>query len=273
MPYVNLGDLPAPPDNLCNLFANCDDTAVQFDLSGESVTYYNETLNQLFVSSNGVIYGPEGRLGAACAACPQRLPHSAELNQVMAGLWRDMDASAGIGQWYAALLDGWLPTDTVFYANWHEVAQAGDPSLTSSHAIAIVLDGQSEPDGRIYYTYASISDRGKLEEAGYAIGLENKTGDRGETLAYAPCYDSGCLPDAPVGDPPANGTTWRLDPAVVGGDSALTFTFQARITAPARTLLTNQVQASNDGVPELLAATADTLVEYRYYFPAVTAGN
>ncbi|HIP72130.1 MAG TPA: hypothetical protein EYH05_12125, partial [Anaerolineae bacterium] len=270
IPYVNLGDLATPPPNLCGLFTNCDDTAVQFDLSSESVTYYNETLNQLFVSANGVIYGPEGHLGVACTACPQRLPNSAELNQVMAGLWRDMDASNGIGQWYAALLDGWLPTDTVFYANWNGVAQAGDPALTSSHAIAIVLDGQSEPDGRIYYTYYYISDRDRLEEAGYTIGLENKSGDQGKTLAYAPCYDSGCLPDAPAGDPPADGVTWRLDPAIVGGDSALTFTFQARATAPAGTLLTNLVQAGNDSTPDLLAATADTLVQYRYYFPVVT---
>ena len=269
IPYVNLGDLATPPPNLCGLFTNCDDTAVQFDLSGESVTYYKETLNQLFISSNGVIYGPEGHLGAACAACPQRLPNSAELNQVMAGLWRDMDASNGIGQWYAALLDGWLPTDTVFYANWNGVAQAGDPSLTSSHAIAIVLDGQSEPDGRIYYTYAYISDPGKLADVGYTIGVENKDGSQGQTLAFAPCPDSACLNGVSTGAPPANGVTWRLDPAIIGGDSALTFTFQARVIAPTGTLLTNQVQASNDSTPDLLTATADTLVEYRYYFPVV----
>lgn len=269
IPYVNLGELANPPANLCDLFANCDDTAVQFDLAGEQITFYQETLNQLFVSSNGLVYGPEGYLGLACSACPQRLPNAVELNQVMAGLWRDMDASNGFGQWYGALLDGWLPNDTVFYANWHEVAQAGDPFLSSSHAVAVVLDGQTEPDGRIYYTYQTISDPDRLMDAGYTIGVENKSGTLGQTVAFAPCADSACLYAGATGTPPANGTTYRLDPAIIGGVSAQSFTYQVRVTAPAGSLVSNQAQAGNDGSPELLTAVADTLVEYRTYFPIV----
>ena len=271
LPYLNLGDQLNAPDNLCDLFTNCDDTAVHFDLSGEpaSYTFYGESLTDLIVSANGVIYGPEGQQGIACSACPQPVPVATELNQVMAGLWRDLDASLGVGQWYGALLTDWIPGHTVFYANWHDVGQAGDPFVTSRHAIAVVLDGQSEPNGRIYYLYDSIPDPTSITAYGYAIGVENSAGDGGQLVGFAPCHDAICTQAAAVGAIPAYGTTLRLDPAIVGGTSAKTFTYQVRVTAEAGTLLTNVVDMTFGGSSEKETAVADVMVEHRIYLPVL----
>lgn len=269
--YINLGDQLGTSSNLCDLFSNCDDTAVHFDLSGEpaSYTFYGESLTDLFVSANGVIYGPEGHLGVACAACPQPVPVATELNQVMAGLWRDLDASFGTGQWHGALLEDWIPGHTVFYANWHDVGQAGDPFTTSRHAIAIVLDGQTEPNGRIYYLYDYVPDPENIMDYGYTIGVENKVGDAGQIVGFAPCADASCTQSAATGYIPAYGTTLRLDPAIVGGASAKTFTYQVQVKAEPGTLLTNSVDMTFSGNSEKNTAVADVSVAYRTYLPIV----
>jgi uncharacterized repeat protein (TIGR01451 family) len=272
LPYVNLGDLDV--SNLCDHFENCDEGHVFFDLNaldGQSYDFYGQTLSELYVSANGIIFGPEGWLGIACAACPQRLPEPAELNQVMAGLWRDMDTSNGVGQWYGAVLSGLLPNaaDKVFYANWHDAGQFGDPLLTSRHAIAIVLNGQSEPAGRIYYIYDHISDRAALAAHGYTIGVENKDGREGLTHAFAPCSSSACIPRSPIGTLPADGSTLRWDQAIVGGSSAQLFTYGVQVNASVGEVITNSVQASSDVPESLVTATTAALVEYRAFLPVV----
>jgi uncharacterized repeat protein (TIGR01451 family) len=272
IPYVNLGELGA--DNLCGRFDNCDEASVLFDLQtlyGESVTFYGETLTQLSVLDNGIIYGPEGWSGTACSACPQPLPQPTELNQVMAGLWRDIDTSGGVGAWYGAVLDGLLSNtvDKVFYANWHDAGQFESPLTTSRHAIAVVLDGQSEPAGRIYFIYDDISGRTALTSYGYTIGVENKDGSEGLTVAFAPCHSTPCVVGSAVGSLPANGSTLRLDPAIVGGSSALHFTYQVEVTSSAGSTLTNVVEASDEGAAPVMVAQANVAIEYRIQLPVI----
>ncbi|MFN2186168.1 MAG: S8 family serine peptidase, partial [Anaerolineae bacterium] len=160
LPYVNLGALGA--SGICATYFpdDCDDVTLSWGLGSYSYTFYGETLTEVDQSSNSMIFGPEGWLGSACSACNQLLPEPQEINQVLAGLWRDiLPGAAGQGEFYGALIDGLLanPADVVFYGNWHDVGQYGDLAITSRHAIAIVMDGQSEPAGRIYYIYDDIT--------------------------------------------------------------------------------------------------------------------
>jgi hypothetical protein len=189
----------------------------------------------------------------------------------MAGLWRDIDMSGGVGDWYAAVITGLLsnPADKVFYVNWHNAGQFGAPLTTSRNAIAIVLDGQSEPAGRIYFIYDDITNGDKLNSEGFSIGVENKTGTEGLTYAFAPCLSASCVAAEAVGSLPADGTTLRLDPAIVGGSSARIFTYRVEVTAVPPSLITNTVTATSDGPASELVALADLLVEYRVYLPLV----
>jgi uncharacterized repeat protein (TIGR01451 family) len=241
LPYVNLRDLGAP--GICAAYfpKNCDDVALAWGLGTYRYTFYGETLDEILQSSNGMLFGRNGWLGVACHSCNQHFPQPVEINQVMAGLWRNArPGTGGQGEMYAARLTGLLsnPQDEVFYANWHDVAQSGDPTITASHAIAVVLNGQSEPAGRIYYIYDDIA--GNLTSKGYTVGVEDRWGGRGTTWAFAQCTASGCIPHTAVGSPPANGTTLRLDPVL-----AKTFTYQVRVTAPSGALLTNVARATS----------------------------
>ena len=273
--YVNLGGVGGT--DLCGsatLQGDCDEGAVIYDLAAAnsaSYTFYGESLTQIIASSNGLLYGPDGQTGPACLACPQRLPEPTEPNQVMAGLWRDVDMRNSHGQWYAAVITGLLdnPSDKVFYVNWHDAGQFGAPLATSRNAIAVVLDGQSEPAGRLYYIYGDIRETAVLEREGFSIGVENKTGLEGLTYAFAPCLSGACVPASATGELPADGTVLRLDPAIVGGSSAKIFTYQVQITAAAGTLLTNIAEATSDGPTPYLTALADLPVTYRQYLPLI----
>lgn len=271
--YLNLGETSEPPDDLCGSFGDCDEATAVFDLGaqGESVTLFGDTVTALHVNANGFIFGPDGLPQVGCTACPQRLPQTAVPNQLVAGLWRDVDMSGGNGQWYAAVVTGLLvnANDAVFYANWHNAGHFGNPFLTSRHAIAIVLDGQSEPAGRIYVMVDYVSDRATLAEVGYTIGVENAAGEIGTTVAYAPCHETPCIVRAPVGSVPAGGTTLRFDPAIVPGPNGRSLTYRAQIAAPVGTVLQNEaVATSSDGLME--TAVVQTLVDYRTYFPIVS---
>lgn len=264
LPYVNLADLGA--GGICaNYFPDdCDDVALSWGLGSYSYTFYGETLTEVDQSSNSMIFGPEGWLGTACLACNQFLPEPTEINQVLAGLWRDiLPGTGGQGEFYGTILTGLLdnPADKVFYGNWHDVGQFGDATIRTSHAIAIVLDGQSEPAGRIYYIYDDIT--GDLTENGFTIGVENKQGDMGETWAYAPCDGGACIPHDPFGSPPTNGTTLRLDPVIDSENYIKTFTYQVQITADEGVLLSNFVEVtSSSSNPEAasMSAIADVSV-------------
>jgi hypothetical protein len=182
----------------------------------------------------------------------------------MAGLWRDVHPGAqGQGEFYGIILVGLLanPADIVFYGNWHDVGQYDDPTITTRHSIAIVLDGQSEPAGRLYYIYDDIT--GDLTENGFTVGVENKMGDMGETWAYYPCDGASCLPGDPQGSPPAEGTTLRLDPFYASDNYIKTFTYQVLVTAPEGVLLTNGVEVTSSSAdPDVAAmwASADVTV-------------
>ncbi|MCP5099696.1 MAG: hypothetical protein GY943_29435, partial [Chloroflexi bacterium] len=271
IPYINLGDLVGPPDELCGLFSDCDEATAVFNLGSDSITFFGDTLTTLNVSTNGLIFGSDGLTGSACLACPQAFPNPIELNQVIAGLWRDIDMSGDNGQWYGAILTGLLdnPADKVFYANWHDAGQFANPSLTSRHAIAIVLNGQSEPAGRIYVIVNHISDPDALVAAGYAIGVENKEGGSGVTHAFAPCHEPACIFGSTMGFPPLPGTTLRFDPATVGGPNGKLFTYQVQITADVDTLLSNEVVAEQVGSGVVGTAVTDTWVAYRTFFPII----
>jgi uncharacterized repeat protein (TIGR01451 family) len=280
LPYVNLGDRGFP--GVCATYfpppADCHNKAMPWDLGSDSYTFYGETLSMIWQTSNGMMFGPDGWLGLACPSCNQFLPEPTELNQVLAGLWRHMHPGlGGQGEFYAAFLDDWLanPADRVLYANWQDVIQYGDPTITSRHAIAIVLDGQSEPAGRIYYVYDDIT--GDLTTNGYTVGVENQPGDRGTTWAFAQCTGGSCIPHPAQGSPPADGTTLRLDPVTVGSDHVKTFTYRVRITAAPGTVLTNRVEVtSSSSEPEAASmwAIADVSVTepvptWYVYLPSV----
>ena len=152
----------------------------------------------------------------------------------------------------------------MFYVNWHNAAQLGNPFLTTRHAIAIVLDGQSEPAGRIYLIVNDITNPAALTAAGYTIGVENSTGTVGVTHAFARCQDTPCINHVPVGNLPTNGTTIRLDPAIVS-NNAKVFTYQVRVTGDVGDLLTNEVIVTSDFGD--VTAVTNTKVSYRYYYP------
>ncbi|MGC9336406.1 MAG: hypothetical protein ACP5JJ_19895, partial [Anaerolineae bacterium] len=284
LPYVNLGDDPFYSPGICATYFSddCDDVVLSWDLGSYRYTFYGETLDEVDQSSNSMIFGPAGWLGSACSACNQFLPEPEEINQVLAGLWRDVHpGSGGQGEFYGSLLTGLLEnqSDMVFYGNWHDVGQYGDATITTRHAIAIVLDGQSEPAGRIYYIYDDIT--GDLTANGYTVGVENKTGDMGETWAYAPCDGSACIYHDPFGSPPANGTTLRLDPVLATGNYTKTFTYQVQVTAGAGTLLTNRAEVSSTSPdPEAVRmwAMADVSVTdspptWSLYLPVIHRNN
>lgn len=271
--YVNLGAQDEPPDNLCSPLSDCDEITAVFDLAalGETVTFYGDTLTALHVSSNGYIMGPEGVSGIACTACPQPFPAPVEPNQLMAGLWRDLDMSNGNGQFYGQVLDGLLanPADKVFYVNWQDAGQFDAPFSISAHAIAVVLDGQSEPAGRIYFLYDYILDRSQLMADGVSIGVENKDGTRGTAVAFAPCTLSACIISTTKGPLPLNNTTYRLDPTVVPNGNGIQLTFDVIVSGQPGEHFTSSATMFNSQSGKTETAVFDTLIDYRQYLPTI----
>ena len=258
LPYLDLADFGAV--NLCDDFiANgetCDDVTVTFNLgvNGYTTNLYGEVLNQLVVSSNGLILGDD-------TAVPnphghnQWLPDATAPGFVLAGLWRDVDLTNS-GRFHVAIVSGLVQGHDVFYAQWHDAPYASDPDLTARHAIAVLLNGDGSMAkqplvAHAFFIYDNISDPAQTVAQGYTIGIEDKLGVRGVTYAYAPCCGD---PQPPQGYPPAAGTTLHLRPVLFGAanDYHRTFSYEAVVNGQVPETITNTaVATSSSGDPAL----------------------
>ena len=255
LPYLDLADFGAI--NLCEDFiANgeaCQDAAVTFNLgvNGYSTNLYDEPLSQLTVSANGLILGNDSSANGR----NQWLPDTAEPNFVIAGLWREANATQ-YGRWHAAILSGLVEGYDVFYTQWHNIPHANDPELTARHAIAILLNRDDSLAnglaGHIFFIYDNISDPAQLVEQGYTIGIEDKLGLRGATYAYAPC----CGDTLPAqGYPPETGTTLHLRPVLFGADNPYqrTFRYEATVAGQIPETIVNTAVVSSSSANAALA--------------------
>lgn len=270
LPYLDLADFGAA--NLCDDFISngeaCDDVTVTFNLgvNDYSASLYGELLSQITLSSNGLILA--GDSNPAASHHNQWLPHAAAPNFLLAGLWRDVDMTSS-GRWHAAIITGLIVGHEVFYAQWHDAPHAAAPDLTARHAIALVLDGTGPVAGDLFFIYDNIADPAQTVARGYSIGVEDKLGVRGLSVAYAPCCNQ---PQPPLGYPPAAGTTLHLRPVLFGAANAYwrTFTYTTRINAAVPETLMNTVTARSSSADPALTyvwSTHRLYVRWQTYLP------
>lgn len=267
LPYLDLADFGAI--NLCHAFIangeDCANVTITFNLgvNGYTTNLYGEVLNQLVVSSNGLILGDD-------AAVPnphghnQWLPDEAAPGFVLAGLWRDVDMTNN-GRFHAAIISGLVQEHDVFYAQWHDAPHVNDPNLTARHAIAVLLNGDGSTSagsaqvlaGHAFFIYDNISNPAQTVAQGYTIGIEDKLGLRGVTYAYAPCCDD---PQPPQGYPPAAGTTLHLRPVLFGAanDYHRTFSYEAIVNGQVPETITNTAVASSSSGNQAFASVWST---------------
>lgn len=263
IPYLNLADFGVP--DLCAPFRDdaqaCDDVTVTFNLgvNGYSATLYGRQLRQLTLSSNGLVTGAE----TVVSGQPQWLPDAAPPNFLLAGLWRDVDMTAS-GSWRAAILSGLIEDYDIFYAQWHDAPSAADPDLTARHAIVIPLNNGGALDGHVFYIYDNISHPAQTIAQGYVIGLEDMTGLRGVTYAYAPCCGNSA---SAQGSPPPPDTTLHLRPVLFGaaGDYSRTFSYAVRVDGRVpETIANTAVIRSSSPDPDLAYAWATHYLAVRW---------
>ena len=281
LPYLDLAAFGAV--NLCDDFiANgeaCDDVSVTFNLgvNGYTTNLYGELLSQLTVSANGLILAPDTTVSSPHNH-NQWLPDAATPGFVLAGLWRDTemgDAETQNGRFHAAIISGLVEGHDVFYAQWHDAPQSGDPDLTARHAIALLLNGDGSQAGHVFFIYDNISNPAQLVAQGYTIGVADKLGARGVTYAYAPC----CGDDQPPqGYPPAAETTLHLRPVLFGVENGYsrTFSYEAVVNAPVpETIASTAVVTSSSPDPALATAwsTHYLYVRWQTYLPLAIGGD
>ncbi len=257
-PYLDLDAFGVP--NLCDDFLSnegtCNDVTVTFNLgvNGYRYTLYGETLSQITLSSNGIVLGSSTDLRHSDA--PQWLPNPASPSFLLAGLWRDVDmgsVESGVnGRFHAAILSGLIEGHDVFYAQWHDVPHALDPDQTARHAIAIVLDGVGGMDGHAFFIYDNIANPTQTIAHGYAVGVEDKLGERGVTYAYAGSDHSA------QGAPPETGTTLHLRPVLFGNDYTRTFTYDAIVIAQVPETIVNTAVVTTDSLNPAFAKAWST---------------
>ena len=288
LPYLDLAAFGAV--NLCDDFVangeSCDDVTVTFNLGVNAYTtnLYGEMLNQLTVSSNGLIIGTNTAVSSPYAH-NQWLPDATTPGFVLAGLWRDTGMGSNDtpqnGRFHAAIISGLVEGHDVFYAQWHDAPHASNPDLTARHAIAVLLNGDASTSsaqalaGHAFFIYENISDPAQMVAQGYTIGIADKLGARGATYAYSPCCDD---PQPPQGYPPTSGTTLHLRPVLFGAENAYsrTFSYEAVVNAPVPETITSTAVATSSS-PDLALSYAWSThylyVRWQTYLPLAISGS
>ncbi len=269
IPYLDLETFGVP--NLCDSLPDCHGTTIAFNLGVNGYTFnlYGQPLTELAVSANGLIladdYGP---------ILPQWLPDANAPGSLLAALWRDTDISLH-GRWHAAIVAGLLDVP-VFYIQWHDAPQAGNPDNTARFAIALALDNAAVSDlsGHAYFIYDNIAHPDQTIADGYVIGVADTLGERGLTYAYAPCCGQA---QPPIGYPPSPDTVLHLRPTLFHPENEYqrTFTYQAIVRGHVPETIATTARAVNDSANPAVNDVWSThylSVRLQQYFPVAFGG-
>lgn len=269
IPYLDLATFGVP--NLCDDLPDCHGTAVTFNLgvNGYTFNFYGQPLTELVVSANGLILTND-----QSSAIPQWLPGADAPQGLLAGLWRDTDMSLH-GRWHAAIVTGLLDVP-VFYVQWHDAPQAGNPDATARLAIALVLDNTTASllSGHAFFIYDNIAHPEQTLVGSYVIGVEDMQGERGLTYAYAPCCDQT---QPPIGYLPPPHTVLHLRPALFQSENAYwqTFTYQAVVRGHVPETITTTARSVSDAPDPAVNDVWSThylSVRWQLYLPALFGG-
>jgi hypothetical protein len=276
LPYLDLAEFSIPNlcDDLIQTEGHCEDQTITFNLglNGFSYTLYGEQFPAITLSTDGILLAEPPH--AHHLHRNQAIPNTVAPNLLLAGLWRDVDMTHA-GSWHAAILEGYLADHTVFYAQWHDAPHDEDINLTARHAIVIVLDGDGEFAGYIFYLYDNIAAPSQTVAKGFTIGIEDRVGGRGKTYAYAPCCGETTPPQ---GWTPTADTTLHLRPVLFGADNAYqkTFTYQATVNAPVLDTVINTAFVESNALDPFLASGWSTHylhIRLQTYLPWLSLGH
>jgi hypothetical protein len=276
LPYLDLAAFGIPNlcDDLIQTEGHCENQTITFNLgvNGYSYTLYGEQFPAITLSTEGILLA-ESPLPHTFFD-NQQLPNPDAPNLLLAGLWRDVDMT-NAGRWHAAILDGYLADHTVFYAQWHDAPHYEDINLTARHAIVIVLDGNGDFAGHIFYLYDNISAPSQTVAKGFTIGIEDRVGGRGKTYAYAPCCGDTT---SPQGWTPTAGTTLQLRPVLFSADNAYqkTFTYTVQVNAPLLDTVINTAFVESGAPDPYLAsgwATHYLHIRWQIFLPLLSLGQ
>lgn len=276
LPYLDLAQFGAV--DLCASFIeagqDCDDVSVTFNLgiNGYHTFLYGEKVTQFVVNANGIVLAGDVADRVVFSGDNQWLPDANAPNLLLAGLWRDVDMGGVTevqnGRFHAAILQGLVEGQDIFYAQWHDAPHDDDPNLTARHAIAIPLQHVAsetrKPVGdQLYFIYENVSDSDAITVHGYTIGLEDRVGRRGVTYAYAgEAHEQ-------QGHPPPAGTTLQLRPVLFGTQRPFqrTFTYDAVVHAQVPQTIVNTAVVTTNNSAIHAWATHYLQVRWQTYLP------
>ncbi len=195
-------------------FAAGDDTITNFNVP--TFYYGAEPYSRVGVVSNGyLVIG--GGTSTDIVFLPQTLPNAARPNNVIAGLWSDLNPAGGGGAGairIATLTDGsttWLVVD------WNGIKNFSD-ATTHTFEIWLRLDGGGAGTGpsseQVTLSYGTANTASPDPASGGNSGAENRDGTSGKNLAT-----------------PANDTEWSVNtsPPTPGGSQVVTYDLSAKL--------------------------------------------
>jgi len=195
-------------------FAAGDDTITNFNVP--TFYYGAEPYSRVGVVSNGyLVIG--GGTSTDIVFLPQTLPNAARPNNVIAGLWSDLNPAGGGGAGairIATLTDGsttWLVVD------WNGIKNFSD-ATTHTFEICLRLDGGGAGTGpsseQVTLSYGTANTASPDPASGGNSGAENRDGTSGKNLAT-----------------PANDTEWSVNtsPPTPGGSQVVTYDLSAKL--------------------------------------------
>jgi uncharacterized repeat protein (TIGR01451 family) len=172
-PYT---EISGSGQNICSLFATCDDRSVT--LGGVAFRYLGVDYTSVTLDSNGFVI--PGSVNPGAANQNQDLPDPAAPNNVIAPFWGDLHS----GGWYYGVLHDNGANVNYLVVEWHNAQKKGDSGTSYSFQVWIQLGAE-----HITFAYAGLS--GSTTPA--TIGFENSNGTLGHSYLY---NGAGSVPGA-----------------------------------------------------------------------------
>ena len=181
-----------------------DDMGTWVDVVGGSIAYYGGWYKKVFVSTNGfasfkgnsvvnrdgsvsyptIIEGIKNLNPSYTGPIPKSIPNSAEPNDIIAPLWRDLNPEAGGAIKYGYLKKtGTGSSEDYFWIKWDGVKNYGNNNA-QTFAIAFPLNDEYKP---IYFVY---NKKGITNDATTTIGMEDLKGAGGSSYTNPPSVSS-----------------------------------------------------------------------------------